>query len=53
MPTLIVATDSERVEIDADRTEWDHNDTLICYDDGVAIAEFPNALWAARSENLE
>ena len=53
MPTIIVATETERVPVQADRTEWNHDGTLICYHDGTNIAEFPAAKWAVRAENLE
>ena len=53
MPTIIVATDTERVAVEADRTEWTHDGTLLCYYDGTEIAEFPSALWAVREDNLE
>jgi len=53
MPTIIVATDTERVAVDADRTEWRHDGTLVCFADGTEIAEFPSALWAVRQENLQ
>jgi len=53
MPTIIVATDTERVPVEADRTEWTHDGTLICYQDGTQIAEFPTATWAVREDNLE
>jgi len=53
MPTIIVATDTERVPVEADRTEWTHDRTLICYQDGQQIAEFPTANWAVREDNLE
>lgn len=53
MPTIIVATDTERVPVEADRTEWTHDGTLVCYADGQAIAEFPSAAWAVREDNLE
>ena len=52
MPTIIVATDSERVPVEADRTEWRHDGTLVCYHDGTEIAEFPTANWAVREDNL-
>jgi len=53
MPTIIVATDTERVPVTADRTEWAHDGTLLCYQDGTEIGEFPTAEWAVREDNLE
>ena len=53
MPTIIVATDSERVAVDADRTEWRHDGTLVCFAANTEIAEFPTAEWAVREDNLQ
>lgn len=60
MPTesIVVGLDSgdgqtERVTITADRTEWDRDDTLLLYDDGTQVGEFPNAAYAIRESNLE
>jgi len=53
MPTIIVQTDTERVPVEADKTEWTHDGTLVCYHEGQEIGEFPNAEWAVREDNLE
>lgn len=53
MPTIIVATDTERVPVEADRTEWSHDGTLYCYHEDTQIGEFPTAEWAVREANLQ
>ena len=57
--TIVVGVDHgngkcERVRVRGVRTEWDRDGTLHIYnDDGTDIAEFPNALYAVRVDNLE
>ena len=57
--TIVVGVDRgsgkcERVRVRGVRTEWDRDGALHIYDsDGIDIAEFPNALYAVRDDNLE
>jgi hypothetical protein len=56
-PTIVVgiatAGQTERVRVTADRTDWTRDDTLVLYDDGTQVAEFPNAEYAIHADNLE
>jgi len=57
--TIVVGVDTgngkcDRVSVRGVRTEWDRDGALHIYnDDGIDIAEFPNALYAVRQDNLE
>lgn len=59
MPTesIVVGADrdgqTERVTVEADRTEWDRDGTLRLFDDGTQVGEFPTAEYAVREKNLE
>jgi len=44
---------TERLTVEAERTEWTHDGTLYIYDDGDLVAEFPNASYAVRDDNVE
>jgi hypothetical protein len=44
---------TERVPVRGDRTEWTREDTLLVYDDGTQVGEFPAAQYVIRAANLE
>jgi hypothetical protein len=44
---------TERVAIDADKVERDHNGTVRCYEGDTEIATFYDAVYAVRRDNLE
>lgn len=56
--TFIVGLDvgggtTERVAVDAVRTEWDRDDALHLFNaDGQQVAEFPDARYAIHAEHL-